>query len=228
MTIAAFVIDCDGTLVETDRLWKLAERATVEHWGGTWSEALGATLTGGALLRSARLIAAEVGRPSAHRSIAGHLLGAFRERLATTPTGARDGAQELLAALAAREIPVAVASNGRRTDVESALRGAGLRGMVDAIRCPGGSLRPKPEPDLYVAACRDLDADPARSIAIEDAPPGVLAAHRAGLLTLALRSPDGSTLQADGELVTLWPLDLDALESMLAHRGAPQIDRGAS
>ncbi|HEY5194044.1 MAG TPA: HAD family phosphatase [Solirubrobacteraceae bacterium] len=216
MTIAAFVIDCDGTLVATDQLWTLAEQATTERWGGTWSEALGATLTGCALLTSARLIATEVGRPLAYQSIAEHLLSAFRERLDTEPVQAKEGAPELLAALAARKIPVAVASNGRRVDVESALRGGGLLGTVAAIRCPGGSLRPKPEPDLYLAACQDLNADPARSVAIEDAQPGVLAARGAGLLTLALTTPDGPPLQADNKIGGLWPLDLDTLESMLA------------
>jgi beta-phosphoglucomutase-like phosphatase (HAD superfamily) len=101
-------------------------------------------------------------------------------------------------------------------DVETALDGAGLRAMIASIHCPDGSRRPKPEPDLYLAACRELGADPAQSIAIEDAVPGVLAARSAGLLALGLAPADGSRLDAGQALTALWPLDLQKLESMLA------------
>jgi beta-phosphoglucomutase-like phosphatase (HAD superfamily) len=45
---------------------------------------------------------------------------------------------------------------------------------------------PKPAPDIYLAACRALGADPARSVALEDSPPGVRSARDAGMFVIAV------------------------------------------
>ncbi len=60
------------------------------------------------------------------------------------------------------------------------------------MRTLGSVPRPKPAPDLYLAAVRDLlgaDADPAAgSVAFEDSQPGVEAASAAGLRVVAVPS----------------------------------------
>jgi HAD superfamily hydrolase (TIGR01509 family) len=214
----AFVIDCDGTLVDTERLWTIAKRATTEHFGATWSESLRGTLTGTALETCAQVIAEQAGRPREAPAVAAYLTSALSEILESQPVNAHEGAAELLLALAERGIAVAVASNGRPVDVEIALDRSGLAGLVAAVRCPGPGLSPKPEPDLYLAACGDLGREPEWSVAIEDAPTGVLAARRAGLLTLGLTSPGAGALDADLAIDSLWPLDIDALVAMLPWR----------
>lgn len=39
----------------------------------------------------------------------------------------------------------------------------------------------KPAPDIYLAACEKLGADPAEAIAVEDSYNGIRAAHAAGM-----------------------------------------------
>jgi putative hydrolase of the HAD superfamily len=48
--------------------------------------------------------------------------------------------------------------------------------------------RGKPHPDVYLRACADLHADPARSVALEDSAHGVAAAHAAGMAAVAVPS----------------------------------------
>jgi beta-phosphoglucomutase-like phosphatase (HAD superfamily) len=48
---------------------------------------------------------------------------------------------------------------------------------------------PKPAPDLYLHACRQLHADPATAIAIEDSPAGIRSAHTTGLYVIATPPP---------------------------------------
>jgi HAD superfamily hydrolase (TIGR01509 family) len=220
LAIAAFVIDCDGTLVDTEPLWNLAKREVTERWGGSWSGSLEASLAGVSLDATSHRLAQVTGSVAAEEAIAGDLLDGFWARLTATPVAPLDGAGELLEALAARGIPVAVASNGERIHVERALRSAGLRSTIASVHSPDGSERPKPEPDLYLAACRSLGVAPADSIAIEDAPPGLKAARSAGLLTLAAPTAREAPLDVDGRLASLWPLDLEALELALAQRAA--------
>ncbi len=46
----------------------------------------------------------------------------------------------------------------------------------------------KPAPDVYLRACADLDADPTRSVALEDSGHGVTAAKAAGMVAVAVPS----------------------------------------
>jgi HAD superfamily hydrolase (TIGR01509 family) len=219
--IAAFVIDCDGTLVDSEPLWDHTKREVTERWGGIWSSRLSRSLSGVALGATARRIAEVAKQQGAEQAIAEDLLSSFWVELTAAPISPLDGAQQLLEELAKRNIPVAVASNGERIHVETALRSAGLRPLIASLHTPEGSLKPKPEPDLYLAACQALEVAPADTIAIEDAAPGLQAAHRAGLLTLAAPTARGAMeLEVDGELATLWPLDFDALQRALQRRAA--------
>ena len=42
----------------------------------------------------------------------------------------------------------------------------------------------KPQPDIYLMACRELGADPKEAYAIEDSPNGIRSAHAAGMTPL--------------------------------------------
>jgi beta-phosphoglucomutase-like phosphatase (HAD superfamily) len=44
----------------------------------------------------------------------------------------------------------------------------------------------KPAPDIYLEACRLLDAEPARSVALEDSPTGTQAASAAGMTVIGI------------------------------------------
>jgi beta-phosphoglucomutase-like phosphatase (HAD superfamily) len=57
--------------------------------------------------------------------------------------------------------------------------------------------RPKPDAEIYLAACERLGGTPSRSIALEDSPTGVAAARAAGLCVIGMPSYDGVKLGAD-------------------------------
>ena len=99
----------------------------------------------------------------------------------------RPGALELLAAVRAAGLPVAVASNSSREFVESVLGSAGLLdGLFDLIVTAEEVEHPKPAPDLYLAACAGLSVAPERTAALEDSAPGVTAALAAGLFVVGI------------------------------------------
>jgi HAD superfamily hydrolase (TIGR01509 family) len=47
----------------------------------------------------------------------------------------------------------------------------------------------KPAPDIYLKAARILGIDPAKCLAVEDAPAGILAAQRAGMQVVTVPAP---------------------------------------
>jgi HAD superfamily hydrolase (TIGR01509 family) len=82
--------------------------------------------------------------------------------------------------------PKAVASNAERANIDFVLDEAGLRQnfqfIVDGHQAP----RPKPFPDIYLAAASLLGVDPVNCIVFEDSLAGVQAAHEAGARVVGL------------------------------------------
>ena len=97
-----------------------------------------------------------------------------------------------------------MASNTPRELVVRALDAAGLAGYFDVVVTAEDVERPKPAPDIYLAACQRLGVEPSEAVALEDSPPGIEAARRAGLTVVAIPQDDGvDTSAADHVVATL-------------------------
>jgi HAD superfamily hydrolase (TIGR01509 family) len=123
---------------------------------------------------------------------------------------AMPGARALVTQLAGA-VPLAVASNSTPRLVRAVLRASGLPDVWETVVCAGDGLRPKPAPDVYLAACRELKAAPEGSVALEDSPTGVAAARAAGMRVIGIPSLPGLHLDADAAYPSLEAVDLAAL-----------------
>ena len=79
--------------------------------------------------------------------------------------------------------------------------------------------RTKPAPDAYLLACRDLGADPASAVALEDSAHGLAAALAAGLTAVAV--PSAITVHTDlsaahHTVPSLTALTVDLLRNLVA------------
>ncbi len=210
--LGGVLIDCDGTLADTESLWTIAERQTIERWGGRWSPQINRSLVGQSIAISASLLAEYLGAPSDEiGAIRDSLEAGYDHLVDVSDIAPRAGAEQLLHELNQRGIPVAVISNRTERQVETALASAGLRQLVTRVQCLQGGLRAKPAPDLYLAACERWRISPRTAVAIEDTQAGLDAARAAGLFTIGIPFVAGETLRADRTLTKLWPLDLDEL-----------------
>ncbi len=99
------------------------------------------------------------------------------------------GVEALLDELDAAGVPAGIASSSPTSWIEGHLARLGLLDRFATIAGEervGG--RTKPLPDTYLLACRDLDAAPARSVALEDSGPGCRAALAAGMAVVVVPS----------------------------------------
>jgi len=78
-------------------------------------------------------------------------------------------------------VPIALATNAERANVDFILDGAGLRTYFQAIVDGSQVERPKPAPDVYLRAAELLQIPPRNCIVFEDSPVGVGAAVAAGM-----------------------------------------------
>ncbi len=109
----------------------------------------------------------------------------------------RPGAVELVGAIRAAGLPLAVASNSPRRHLLAGLRRTGLQDSFNVVLGVDEVTEPKPAPDLYLTACARLGIAPDQAVALEDSPPGVAAARAAGVRVIGIPSIEGVVLAAD-------------------------------
>jgi mannitol-1-/sugar-/sorbitol-6-phosphatase len=179
----AVVFDCDGVLVDS-------EPAAEEAWRRALA-ALGVPLTAGDFQvwvgRTDRQVAehyaAETGVEAGalEDAAAAHLRDVLAFGLVPFPDALR-----CLDAVTRERVPVAVASNSPRWRLDAVLAAAGL-GERFSLSVAGDEVaRPKPAPDVYLAAASLLDVPPEGCVALEDSPVGIQAAVDAGMRVVAV------------------------------------------
>jgi HAD superfamily hydrolase (TIGR01509 family) len=199
--IDAVVFDNDGLLLDTEDAWTRAETALFARYGRTFTAEHKRELIGTSPATSAARLEVMLDVPGRGGALMDELHDLVMEgTLAGVPP--RPGALELLEAVRAAGKPVGVASNSARVFVERVLSGAGLLdGHFDVVVTFEDVEHPKPAPDLYLAACAALGAEPERSAALEDSATGVAAARAAGMFVVAV--PYFPDLPIDGASLTV-------------------------
>ena len=92
-------------------------------------------------------------------------------------------------------LKVGLASSSSDPWVIGNLTEHGIIGRFGAIRTRTQVPRPKPAPDLFLAAAEALGVSPARCVALEDSMNGIRSAKDAGMFCVAV--PNGLTIRLD-------------------------------
>lgn len=179
----AVLFDCDGVLADSEMLVNaiVADQLTALGWPMTASESREAFL-GLSLPDMVPRIEARVGPLPDGWAQEISLLLAVEMTRNTPPV---PGAIEAVLSVVAAGIPVAVASNSARAELAAKLRALGLAEIFGARVFSFEDVpRPKPWPDMYLAAAAACGAAPGDCVVIEDSVPGVRAGRAAGCRVL--------------------------------------------
>jgi HAD superfamily hydrolase (TIGR01509 family) len=196
---SGIVFDNDGLLLDTEPCWTRAQEKVFERHGRIFDLEAKRALVGTSPMTAPLVL--ERLLPGRGEEASAEMYDLAVEEIAAGAEP-RPGAVELLEGLLERW-PLAVASNAPRGHLLTGLTRVGLVDVFDVKLGIDDVGTPKPAPDLYLRACELLGVDPARSVALEDSPPGVSAARAAGLLVLGIPSVAGVTLEADHVLNSL-------------------------
>jgi HAD superfamily hydrolase (TIGR01509 family) len=181
------IFDNDGLLLDTEEAWTRAERTLFAQLGREFTIEHKRTLIGSSRSMAAVKLEAMLERPGEGEALMDELHELVMEE-ALQGVAPRPGALELLSRLADSGVPLAVASNSERAFLERTLAGAGLLrdGPFAAIVSATEIEHPKPEPDIYLEACRRLGAAPDACVALEDSLIGVASAAAASLFVIGV------------------------------------------
>ncbi|OBH17334.1 HAD family hydrolase [Mycolicibacter sinensis] len=217
----AVLWDMDGTLVDSEKLWDVAMEALYDRLGGVLTPEVRAATVGGAAENTMRIVYDDLGLPLDPAAMAdsANWLHDYTAGLFDTGLPWCDGARELLDALAAAAVPMALVTNTPRPLAERALNTIG-RHYFSAVVCGDEVPHGKPAPDPYLRAAALLELDPLRCLAVEDSPTGAAAAEAAGCAVLvtpnAIPVPPGPRRQQVATLAGLQPADLAEIHADLA------------
>ena len=175
------IFDCDGVLVDSERLChtvlqamlaengrELSLQETLDHFMGTSTE------------RFLSVLASLTGRPAPPT-----FLSAFRDRTFEAFKASLEPVPGVKKVLQSLELPYCVASNGPREKMRFTLGHTGLLGHFhDRLFSAEDVALPKPAPDLFLHAAAAMKANPPSCVVVEDSPTGVQAAKAAGMQVL--------------------------------------------
>ncbi|MBQ0990381.1 HAD-IA family hydrolase [Micromonospora sp. PSH03] len=178
---AAYLFDCDGTIVDSMPLHYLAWQRALEEWGCEFPE---------------DLFYAWGGRPTADIIVTLNEQQGLAMPVAAVVERRESYYQELLPQLAAvpdvlahihdahRRVPFAVVSGSTRASVTASLDALGLLDRFDVLVCADDYTRAKPDPEAFLLAAEQLGVPPESCLVFEDTDLGIQAATAAGMASV--------------------------------------------
>ena len=181
MQYQAVVFDMDGVIFDTARLviefWKeVAKKHNIPNIEHTCIQCLGTNR-----VRTREIFLENYGADFPFDPYRAEVTELFNTHYKGVPLPTKPGVRELLSYLQEQDIKVGLASSTAQHLVRDEIGTAGLLPYFQTLVCGDMVEHSKPAPDIFLKACEILNADPTKSIAIEDSFNGIRSAHCAGM-----------------------------------------------
>ena len=199
MQYQAVVFDMDGVIFDTERLviefWKeVAKKHNIPNIEHTCIQCLGTNR-----VHTREIFLENYGADFPFDPYCAEVTELFNTHYKGVPLPTKPGIRELLSYLQEQDIKVGLASSTAQHLVRDEIGTAGLLPYFQTLVCGDMVEHSKPAPDIFLKACEILNADPTKSIAIEDSFNGIRSAHCAGMTPIMV--PD--QVQPTDEIRTL-------------------------
>lgn len=208
------IFDCDGVLVDTERLTNRTLAAVLTECGYPITGAeCQKRFMGQPLENIQAAVERETGRslPSDWLDrLRARDLECFRAGISQVP-----GVADVMDLLDQRQVPYCVGSSGKYEKMHATLGSAGLLPRLKGkLFSSEDCARGKPAPDVFLLAARTLGHPPETCVVIEDSLPGVTAAMSAGMRVFGFTADpasDSAGMQKAGAILFQHMKDLPAL-----------------
>ncbi|EHS7443060.1 beta-phosphoglucomutase [Listeria monocytogenes] len=207
------VFDLDGVITDTAHYHYLAWKKTAESIGIEFDEAFNENLKGVSRIDSLLLILKKDGRENDFTEEQIEALAADKNDFYVsllkeiTPADVLPGIKELIVDLKKQNLKCAIASVSK--NARTVLSALEMEQEFDYIVNAAKITKSKPDPEIFVEACRGLGLETSEVVGIEDAQAGIEAINAAGIVSVGV----GSGLRdADMTVKSTGLLDLRILE----------------
>jgi len=182
----AAIFDMDGLIIDSEPLWRLAERAAFARVGLELSDEDCRRTTG---LRSDEVVGfwfdrrpwSDIDPEDVVRDLESRVAELISTRGRVMP-----GVHRAIDLLHGAGLRLALASSSSHELIRVVLVALGLENTFEVVGSAADEAKGKPDPAVYLTTTRRLGIEPAECVAIEDSAAGVQAAHAAGLFVVAV------------------------------------------
>jgi len=182
----AVIFDMDGVIIDSEPLWREAERRVFAEVGLEVTDA-DCELTMG--MRTDEVIAYWFSRSpwrGASPAEVEQRLTVTMQSLIAERGEPMPGLDHALGVARTAGLRVALASSSNPTLIDAVLQKLGLLATFDVVRSAIDEEFGKPHPAVFLSTARDLELEPPQCAVIEDSPAGVRAALAAGMRVVAV------------------------------------------
>lgn len=180
------IFDMDGTLIDSEPFWALAEKSVFGE--------LGVEITEDLARKTAVMTTKEVTNfwfsrsPWKGKSLQQVELDVIAKvsELICESGAAKTGAQEILSFFKQRGFNIGLATNAPACLIPTVLDTLDIAGYFDCACSSESEIAGKPSPHVYNTVLRQMGASAVNSIAFEDSVSGLIAAQSAGLKTVVI------------------------------------------
>lgn len=182
---SAILWDLDGTIIDSEEYWIVAETELVELFGGSWTHQDGLNVVGASIPHTAKAMqqhGVDLGVDEIVQSLTNRVLEQLGHAIPWRP-----GAVELLDQIHSAGIPQALVTMSIARMAHTVAESLPFA-PFDAIIAGDHVTEPKPHPQPYQLAAEKLGVDISTCVAFEDSPAGCTSAFSAGAFTIGVEN----------------------------------------
>jgi len=187
------IFDMDGLMFDTERLSFTCWRQAAFHYGYAIDEQMYTKVMGSNVVRGKEIFLEHLGKDFPYEIIRSEKLKNSEKVLKSNGVPIKEGLYELLDYIEHLNLKKAVATSTSRDRTLELLRMAGINNRFDHVLCGDEIENSKPHPEIFIKVAMNLGCLPGKCLVLEDSEAGILAAHRAGMISIMIadmKEPD--------------------------------------
>lgn len=209
--IKAIIFDMDGLMFDSERLSMDCAKKVASDWGFILDDDFINTLYGKRGSDKKEMYKDKFGDNFDFDLFYKAYVGLKMDIIKRGELGIKKGLLNLLEFLTENNYPMAIVSGNKQSSVEIYLQSSNIdKNLFSTIVGGERVSKGKPDPEGFLTACKELGFAPTQVLILEDAKPGIIAAHRAGCKSAFIQD----IMPADDECKKLYDKEFEDLDQV--------------